>query len=88
MKHLVKVCKSKYSMCPPPPQMVFMNILGSVPFESLENLLYMKYSICLWERGMVGGPLKTVGFRLVLHIPLKERRTQMENHGTHSHMVC
>ena len=29
-----------------------MNILGSVPFESLENLLYMKYSICLWERGM------------------------------------
>ena len=93
--------------------MLFMHILVAVPFESLENLLYMKYSICLWERGMArraehlssekrrshaflwymrvcffGGPLKTVGFRLVLHIPLKERRTQMENHGTHSHMVC
>ena len=37
---------------PPPPQKVFMNILGSVPFESLENLQYMKYAICLWERGM------------------------------------
>ena len=32
--------------------MVFMYVLGSVPFESLENVLYMKYSNCSWARGV------------------------------------
>ena len=38
----------------------------------------------LWQMrvSFFGGPLKTVGFSLVSHT-LKERRTQMENHGTH-----
>ena len=60
---------------PPPPPNGVHEIFGSVPFESLENLLHMKYSICLWERGMA---------RRAEHLSSEKRRS----HASSGKCVC